>query len=157
MSFTPANLQSTAKTLLDAAALLPGNSLAGITIVMEGSGDLDAAVEPQLRTTGICVVVWFPDFARRSQGGPGASLLQGTLPVWILANPVANAASAGLQRDPLLVVQAVWQALAGRPASKGPYHFEPGQEPLARIADDAGMLLYAMEFEAPVTLTNPQP
>jgi hypothetical protein len=155
MAFSPATLQTSAVDLIQAAALTQGNALAGITVAVEGVNEpLDATIEPALRTNGQAIAVCFPDFTRRTQGGPGVAILQGSVPIFLFVNPTQNAKPGGLQREPLLVVEAIWRALAGKPASLGPHHFEPSAQPLERITDQAGLLVYALEFEAPVTITN---
>jgi hypothetical protein len=128
------DLQSTAKTLIEAHAPLDG-----ITVIADdGTWPQTPAREAALESDGLVIIIW-----QDTGGTPldvvsrrGRLMLSVDLPITIEENRKVNLGVGGLNKDPGLVVREVLSCLCGFPLSDP---FEPGDDPYSNIGDVGGI------------------
>ena len=129
--------------------------LAGVPLAVEAfnSDAADATINAALDTggPGLCIYSVSPWSARLEKSITGTDRFQVSLTVFVLENPTQNgdALTGGLGRDPLKVIEALWQAVCNKP-SKGGQDFHVS-DPLDPVPEGSGMRIWATSFELPVT------
>lgn len=129
--------------------------LVGVPLAVEAfnSETADAVINAALDSggPGICIYSVSPWSARIDKSITGTDRFQVSLTVFVLENPTqnTNTADGGLNRDPLKVIEALWQAVCNKP-SKGGQDFHVS-DPLDPVPEGSGMRIWATSFEIPVT------
>jgi len=153
-------IQTKIKTLIQADAALSGNKLATIGISIEGEIDgdgrqidFDGDVSDGITTRGLHIGIMQPSTAEadnihNGQGG-GLSHFWTTVPVLLCEAPHVNrdVTVGGLDRDPLQVIEAIFQAVLKKPTGPFSNTFRLSQEPYFKTEFEGGIQYFTI-FQA---------
>lgn len=137
---------------LAAEAAKATSMLYGIPIVRQGYGfpnflsEVEAAVNEGAK--GMCIILVEPFAERQEAVANQVARVLLALRVFLAVNPVTNESGTGANKDPLQVLEAIWNAATNAP-SKGP-QIRLAASPLPEIEETSGLLMYQSDFEVPI-------
>lgn len=126
--------------------------LAGVPVLLEHEGDIDAAIEAALAEKGLAVAVWMVSSgtADAVRGGGVSTRVQ--VPVSVIENPIrcrdTEHGGAGLPLED--AVHLIIRATLGKECGHGQVSL--GGEIFARADSDAGELETVIGFEVPLII-----
>ena len=127
-------------------------ALAGVPVLLEHEGEIDAAIEAALAAGGLVVAVWMVSggVADSVRGGGVSTRVQ--VPVSVIENPARcrDTANGGIGIALEDAVQNIIGATLGRPCGHGEVAL--GMEIFARADSSAGELETVIGFEVPLVI-----
>ena len=132
------------------ALIAAAPALAGVPVLMEHDGDIDAALETALADKGLAVAVWMVSGAVSDSVRGGGVSARVQIPVSVIENPTRCRAVGGAGLPLEDAVQTIIAAVLGQACGHGQVML--AGEIFARADSQAGELETVIGFEVPLTI-----